>query len=73
MNVIGTLVRSLASRSREPADGSDGDSESNETGGSDTALFHCPRCDTVYVATAKEVCSDCGTAVSPVPATLGAE
>lgn len=67
MNVIGTLVRSITGRYQESVGGSGAESEP------DAALFHCPRCDTVYVATAKDACSNCETAVSRVPSTLGVE
>lgn len=73
MSIIGTLVRAVPGRYQESGDGPGAEPEADDTGGSGAALFHCPRCDTVYVATAKDACSDCETAVSRVPSTLGAE
>jgi hypothetical protein len=35
-----------------------------------TGLFHCPSCETVYVDTDKQTCSQCETAVERVPSTL---
>lgn len=73
MSVIEALVQSLPGRDRESEDGSGVESEPGAAGGSDSALFHCLQCDTVYVAMTKEVCSDCGTDVSRVPSTLETE
>lgn len=35
-----------------------------------TSLFHCPDCETVYIATDKTTCSTCDTTVDRVPSTL---
>ena len=35
-----------------------------------TALFHCPSCETVYIAEDKDVCGGCDHPVEQVPATL---
>lgn len=36
----------------------------------DSDLFHCPSCDTVYVATGKRTCSKCEGSVEQVRSTL---
>ena len=35
-------------------------------GGRRVPLFQCPECETVYLATEKETCSNCGSAVEQV-------
>ena len=67
MTVVRTLVRSLTGREQ---DGSEPGSGPDASDGTDSALFHCPRCDTVYIAGEKDTCSDCGTAVNRVPSAL---
>lgn len=46
------------------------DTESSDGGATEDGrrvpLFHCPTCETVYLATAKETCSDCGSTVEEV-------
>ena len=55
-----------ALKSREEAE-----AQAEETdGGRRSDLFHCPTCDTVYVATGKRTCSKCEGTVEQVRSTL---
>jgi hypothetical protein len=65
MNVISKWIRAGSRLAARPSGGPEPGSEDVRT-----ALFHCPSCETVYIAEDKDVCGGCDHPVEQVPATL---
>lgn len=51
------------------ADGASGGTDAEQS----THLFECQACESVYIATDKETCADCGGAVTRIQSTDGSE
>lgn len=63
--MIGDLLAVLPWGGRHES--SDGTADVETHGGLQTRLFHCSDCGRTFIATSKESCTRCGTAVEEVP------
>lgn len=66
VNVVQSVTRMLSSRTNH----AETEIDSAPDGDSQSSLYACRSCDSVYIATEKQTCQSCGTAVEQVPATL---
>lgn len=71
MNLVAEWVGAVGGWLRKFEDGEEARTDAAATPEeSRSSLFRCPECESVYVATDKDACSTCETAVVRVPSTL---
>lgn len=63
--LVDSVERTIGDFRTGPSAGSAGGRQVPET-----SLFECPDCGTVFIATDKDHCGDCGTGTHRVPSTL---
>lgn len=71
MRTIAEWAGSVGQRLRgaEDREKTRSDRETTRRGESRSSLFHCPDCETVYIAVGKTTCLTCETTVVKIPST----
>jgi len=70
MKSIFKLVQSVTRILLSTTNHAESETESAPDDDRQPSLYACQSCDSVYIATEKQTCQSCGTAVEQVPATL---